>query len=674
MWNPNRRAIAAVLFALMLVVVPASAVATSPPARPDAVPHESTTTPAQIAVNNSTDADPADTVYVTEDGDAVLAYHEDSNASAQMELGMNMSKGLMHVLLTDDLESAMTGQASAAIDPTKFVANGSMTAPKPDSLQSLDLDFQSTQTSSESSSSFTLDAVVEPQEGMATQAGTVSTSGEMRSTASSLDFSGDVTVTGASSTIAAMGEMEHDVTITETETGYRVDVSQDYPVSYYSRQQWDTKQNATQTLQLQYGLVAQQLGGESEVTVDAYEFNQTSENTYQLDIEYAIEYRNVHEAVTQQLTQTLAEAENLTLSEAEARDVSERIQELEVERLHGDVSASGDEANAAWDLQLENFDTVALALVDVAGATTEETNAMQLDRIRKQLEASEEAGVVTEATWQGQLEQRDDGSMTVSFESQSQTENWAAYVEALEDRGINMTTSEFSLTATTTDGEVQAELAIAMEDERLLKRMFSSGTTGGDAPEGASSAMRAFRQADFERAKMDLSAENGKLRLEAGARFANASAFASVMEDAYDAKVQSIVSRPDGDTQITYVRVEGLVGQDATKSEVRSLAIADEDTTVKLSDEWDRQFPPMDVTTAAEYLGYDPSNFVSDGDGDSSGESGDSSSTTDATPTTTDDDGSGNDGSSGSMPGFGPAAALVALLAGVILLTRRRVE
>ncbi|HKL30302.1 MAG TPA: hypothetical protein VJ898_13670, partial [Natrialbaceae archaeon] len=160
MSNSNRRPIAAILVALMLVVVPASAAATTAPDRPDAIPGESTTFN-QVSVNNSTDLDPADTVYVTEDGNAILEYREETNESTTVELGMNMSRGLMHMLITDDLESDVTGTATAALGPEEFLANGSMTAPKPEELSSLDASAEVTRTSETATSSFTLDAVVE---------------------------------------------------------------------------------------------------------------------------------------------------------------------------------------------------------------------------------------------------------------------------------------------------------------------------------------------------------------------------------------------------------------------------------------------------------------------------------------------------------------------------------
>ena len=676
MWNSNGRPIAVVLVALMLVVVPASAAATTSQttATSDASLEEPTVNFNQASANNSTDVDPADTVYVTENGDAILVYREESNETTRLELGMDMSEGLMHMLVTDELDSEVTGTAQAAIGQSEFLANGSMTAPKPEELRSLDANAEVTRTSSEATSSVTLDAVVESED-TTMQAGTISTEGQLRSTASSFDFSGSAAVSGTSSA-GAMGPMEHSVSITETETGYTVDVAQDYQVGHYARQQWDTRENATRTLEMQYGLIAEQLGGESEVTIDAYEFTETGENTYRLDIEYTIEYRNVHEAVTQQLTQTLAEAENLTLSEAEARDISERLQELEIERVSGSVTVEEQQMTADWDVQFENFDTVALALLDLAESVESaeempESTQEQLDRVRTQLEAAQESGLVQTASWQGELEAGSDGTATVSFQARSEAENWAEYVSALEERGIDTTSYRLRLSATTTDGEVTADLEVTMEDEDLLGQLFSPAATGSDAPDELSEAARAFRQADFERAKMDVSAEDGQLRVEAGAKFANASAFGDLMEETYGHTVQSVVSRPDDGSQVTYVRVEGLVDGSATKSDVRSLDVANESTTIRLPGEWDREFPAMDSTSAAEFLGVEPP--------EESGSSGNGSADdpNDAeTATTADDsgDGGGSGSASSGMPGFGLGVAFVALLAGLAVVSRRRTE
>ncbi|MEF8757018.1 MAG: PGF-CTERM sorting domain-containing protein [Halobacteriales archaeon] len=677
MWNSNGRSIAVVLVALMLVVVPASAAATTAPtaATQNAAPQEPSVNFNQASVNNSTDVDPADTVYVTENGDAVLVYREETNETTRLELGMDMSEGLMHMLVTDELDSEVTGTAQAALGQSEFLANGSMTAPKPEELQSLDASAEITRTSSEATSSLTLDAVVESEDSTTAQAGTVSTEGQLRSTASSFDFSGSAAVSGTSA--GAMGPMEHSVSITETETGYTVDVAQDYEVSYYARQQWDTRENATRTLEMQYGLIAEQLGGESEVTIDAYDFTESGENTYRLDIEYTVEYRDVHEAVTQQLTQSLAEAENLTLSQSEARDISERLQELEVERVSASVGVEDQRMSADWDVQFENFDTVALALLDLAESAEElpsETQE-QFDRARSQLEAAQEAGLVQTASWQGKLQAGSDGTATVSFQAESGAENWAEYVSALEERGIDTTSYQLRLSATTTDGEVTADFEVTMEDEDLLTQLFTTGTAGSDAPDELSEAARTFRQADFERAKMDVSAEGGQLRIEAGAKFANASAFTDLMQETYGHTVHSVVSQPEDGSQVTYVRVEGLVDDSATESDIRSLDVANESTTIKLPGEWDREFPAMDSTSAAEFLGVEPpEGSDSFGEDESSSNGDEDGNSTEATTTTgSDGAGSGGSGSSG-MPGFGLGVALVALLAGLALVSRRRTE
>lgn len=675
--NSRRRTIGTIIVALMLVVVPASAAATAP-AHSNGAHDGQTLNFNQQAVNNTTDVDPADTIYVTEDGDGVLVYDEENNESTQVELGMNMGEGLMHMLVTDELESEVTGTATAALGTEELVADGSMTAPKPDELQSLDASADVTRTSSEATSSFALDAIVEAEDST-TQTGTISTNGQLRSTTSSFDFSGSATVSDVPS-VAAMGPMDHNVEITETDTGYTVDVSQDYQVSYYARQQWDTEENATRTLETQYGLLAAQLGGESEVTIDAHEFSETGENTYRLDIEYTIEYRNVHEAVTQQLTQGLADAENFSLTETEAREISERLQELEFERVSGAVSIGDESMNAKWDVQLENFDTVALALIDLAESAEEmpESTQEQIDRARKQLEASKEAGVVQTASWEGELTAQEDGTVSVSLVSESESENWAEYVSALEDRGIETTTYELRMSASTTDGEVTADLEVTMSNEDLLAQMFAPGTTGSDAPDELTDAVETFREADFERAKMDVSAQEGEVRVEAGAKFANASTFADMMAETYDYSVRSVVSQPEDGSQTTYVRVEGLTGDDPTESDVRSMEVADEDTEIKLPGEWDREFPSMDMTSAAEFLGVEPPEDSESSDSDSSDsdssddDSTDSSSTTE-TETTETTAGSDGDGSSG-MPGFGLGVGLVALLASLALISRRRSE
>jgi len=621
------------------------------------------TAPDDGTLNSTQEGDsvePADEVYVDGDGDAVLVYRDDADSeTASGHFGADLSEGLFHIFINDTVDESMendfAGNASFVLGPESMNASGAFSMAQPESVEDMTFDASATQTREESSASMTLDAtLVDDSTTGATTTGSVSTEGSMTSTASMFRTQGTATVTPDSDqAIPSSSRMSQSFSLSETDGGYTLTAAQEYTVGTYTEAGWNSRENATRTLEAQFNAVASQLDGSADVSVDAYSYDETENR---LDIEYTVEFTGVDEAVSEQLAASLSESRELDLSESEASDLADRIQSVELTELSGSVDVQEDGATASWNVRIDDYDEAATATLDILEASEMETEAMDVETARSRLEAQQAAELEQTVTWEGEVDIPDPETVTMQFEMESSTENWAAYVTELEDRGVEWQgDTTFEASAETRNGELVASGSATFSQEGLIDNAIDSALQNTESSTGpgpqAQSFLRSFQQSEFETARMDASVGDGEVTFEAGASFENVSAFRDVMAEQYgdDVTVASAVGRYEGDETVTYVRMPGAVGSDASESDVRELSMVDDDTEVNMPDDWnpdERSFPEMDTEEARNYLG-----IQTDDGGD--------------------DDGGDDDESSSSLPGFGPVVALVALAA-VALVARRR--
>jgi PGF-CTERM protein len=641
----------AVLLVAILVVTPAGAGAAL--ATQTGETGASAPQPADLdAPENESDVEPADTIYVTEDGDAILEYTEESaSTSTTTQAGLNVSENLLHLLVVNETDTEGTGSLTAQLTRSRFATNGSFAFQKPDTLETMSFEATAAQTDEQSTASMSLDATFTPENVSASGDVSVTTEGQARVSADTYSYSGTVTATGEAAT--ATSQQDASVTLEETADGYRLQVDRTRTVYRWAKASWDTKANATESLRSQYGSLASGLDGESAVTLESYSFSEVEDGYYEVDLAYTVEYSGIQAAVTDRLTQSLAESENLTLSESEARTISERVQQVDIDRIHVAATTEGDTAELAWDVQIENYDELTYAILDVAESAKEldEDMQAQLDEARAKLEAREEAGLVRTVSWSGELA-GDGETVSASFEMTSATENWEAYVAALDERGIDRSEVTYSITANTEGDQIVAEGELTVQDEQLVEQLTSSSLDSAEGDSEGMETVRAFQDAGFENAKVDVSMADGEVSFRAAAQFDDIAAFREVVDETYGGQVESIATRGGDGSSTTYVRVQGLAGENPSKEEIRSMAVADEDTTIKLPGEWDRTFPAMDVESVESFLGIEQKE---------PDETGNQTATT-ATTGSSD---------SGGLPGFGVPAALLALL-GAAFVARRR--
>ncbi|MFD1647338.1 PGF-CTERM sorting domain-containing protein [Haloarchaeobius litoreus] len=596
------------------------------------------------------DLESADEIYVEDDGDAVLVYRDDTSGSGTGHYGADLSEGLFHVFLNDTMDEApednVSGDASFELTPESMTGDGSFAMDTPDSIEDLSFDASAEQTRENAQGSVSFDGTFTSESGTAStgtsMVESLSTEGSMTTTGST--FSTDGSVSATFSEDPGVDEMQFAFTLEEREDSYVLSGEQDYVVGSYSADSWNTRESARRSLESQFGLVARQLDGDVSVTVESHSFDS---DTNRVDMAYTVEFTGVDEAVSEQLTTSLASSQQMNLSESEAEELAERIQSVELTELSASVDVTSEEASASWSVQIDDYDEASLAMLDIMAASEMSSEQLNLEESRARIEAQSAADLQRTYTWSGSVSSPDGNTAEVEFSADYGTENWATYVEELESRGVEWSGStEFSASARTENGELTAEMSATFAQEELVSGAIDSmlQSSEGTGSDQSRAMLEAFQQSEFETAKMDVSMEDRTVTFEAGASFDNVSAFRDVLEEEYgdDINVASAYGEMDDGESVSYVRLSGAVSGDASESDVRELAVVGDETEVFMPGDWDpdeREFPEMDTQEARNYLNVD-------------------------------DDGGGL---LGGMPGFGPAVALVALVA-LALFGRRRAE
>lgn len=661
------RRLGGVLIAALLILASASA---GVAAAPTASASNGSTGPV-AATDAAEENDTAETAYVTEDGDVVLVYEEASdNPKTTGKLGMDMSTGLVHLLFEEPVEGEeeVTGEATFELTPDGVSGDGNFVVSKPDSIESLSVDVTGEQTDQNAAVDATFSAAI--ASGSSTYS-SMETEGSVTITGDRFTSSGSYSQTYDSSSGASQSVDTHRrISISETANGYTLTDDRREVVTDWTKERWDSRANATATLEKQFKATAEQLGGSATVTVNSYSFEEAPEDgRYILNIDYRVELTGVKDGINTQLTNMLAQDRNLDLSQAEAQEIATRIQKVQIDDVSFSTATSGATTTTEWSVDIGNYDEAALAMLDAAetvDAEDVEITEAQIERARTTIEAQQAADLTQKVTWQGQMSSSS-GTQQISGEVHYSTQNWGAYVSELESRGIENGEVTFSFSAQSSGDEIDTEMSVSLEKEDLLEDATSQLMNSADADQETKDFLQAFRNSEFEKAKMQLRFEGDKAVIEAGASFQNLSAMRAAFDESYPGSesdqftLGGVIVEDTGETQSTYVRVENVGDGSPTESDVRNLEGVGDDTEIKMPGEWDRDFPTMESEDARDFLGVEtptPTPTETPEEPSSPDDEGDDA-----------DDGDG--GNSSLTPGFGFGAAVVAALAGAVLLARR---
>lgn len=598
----------------------------------------------------------ADEIYLGENGSAVLQYDDKSDVG-RLEMGMDVSEGLVHMLVVDsnenpdeDLQSA---NFSAVLDQQGLSGSGSMVMTQPEDLEDLQVDVSGEVSEETNEFEATASGTFDSEADSTT---TVSTSGHVTATADRLETSGDLSVEMSDAESAAE-DMYLDASLRETNDGYEVTVTQEQTVSEPSR--WETKKQAKRTLQRQYGIYAAMLGGTSDVEITNYNFESQADGQARLELGFTVEYTGIDSGIEEQLTDQLANDPTADLSRSEARAIATSVTELDIEALEFTMDVSDTTANVEWNVALANYDELTFAMFDLAEATAPDgTLDQNLEDARTALEAQQTANLETKLDWDVSAEQSSDET-TFDASLTSDTENWGDYIDELESQGIEPPNDvSFDLSAETDGEQLSMDGSFELEAKDLasqaVKSWAQSAQTAPTSPTASSETDRfvsALADSELEVARIEGGIGNGKVRVEAGARFKNLSAITDTVSESM--AISGVATEQNGETSSMYVYVDDMGEIDtasATKADLEHLGVVDSDTTVHAAGEWDDDLPKINTEEMNAFL-ESQSDEGAEGNG-------------------TDDK---EDDGSDSIPGFGMGiglASIAGLLTALVLRQR----
>ena len=457
-------------------------------------------------------------------------------------------------------------------------------------------------------------------------------------------------------------------------------------------EQWGTRERAAETLREEYATVAENTSGTAEVTLESYSFeNVTVESGFGstteeslLDIEYTVEYTGVTDGLADAIVE-----EDPGVSQETAEETAQAISEVNINSLRFATVSEGGSTESNWTVDVENYNDAALAYFRLSSEMTpgagmgpgggpgmgpgmgpgagaapgsnfsEDFFEDMIQRSEQQMEAAEAADFVTTLEWSGSIESEgssgtgagpgpgtggSEPTASVDAEMTRTTENWESYVSELQSRDLpTPVDTTFDLQVSSADGGLEGDMSWEASGESL----YQGYSETMDMYEGMLEAsedvdadvLTDLANSGFSIAKMDASLDDeGGWSLEAGASFENGTALASAIESTEGIRITQVVGEQEDSGVNTYVKTEGFV-EETTEDAVRSRDQVDDETTVNMPGDWDREFPEMDTQSAADYLGVEL------------------------------------DGEEGSpLPGFGFIVALVALtvVAVVVAVGRRR--
>lgn len=590
------------------------------------------------------DTRPADVIYVADDGDAVLAYRDSvPDATTTARTGLTVGQRLLGLLLVDEagVPSDVAG-VDATLSPGEVAGAEALSGAAPEDLRSLSFRSAARQTDRRSSGQLSLTAAVATPDA---DPGTVTTSGRAEIGPESYVYAGRVVVAGAD-----VDEDDAAVALTETDAGYRLRVERTRTVAP-DDPDWGSRADAADTLAARYGAVAARFDGERSVTVERYE-RTAAGDAVRVDLAYTVRFRGVEPALSERLARELAADRDLELSDAEARSVGERVAATEVERVAATVTAGDGRVAVDWTVRLGGYAALPDAVLAIAASQDDLGDGARsaLASYRERLDARRAADLSRTVDWNGTLSVAD-GTTSVSLTVESGADGWAAYVEELAERGRAPPSFAYDVAARTVDGRVVAEANVTLQGDDLVDRLRGAGLAGLDNAGRAGTLVDALRQAGFDRARMDVTVDGDRVSASGGARIRNLSALAPLLEVGVAGQFRDVAARAATDERVSYVRVPGLVGPDATRADVRALSVADDDTVIRMPGEWDREFPRMPIRSPAAVL-----------------EERTRPAPTAGTAASDEDPSSG-----GGLPGFGVGLALAGLAAlAALALWRRR--
>ncbi len=565
-------------------------------------------------------AQPADRLYLGEDGEAVVVYEQPSGNVQSISGGLDVSEGVASVnaelneSVSDDLEVA----AEIGPDSLDVTASGSgMTDGEGSGTLSLLL--EAVYGPDAFGAKFDLDAVV-PEQGDTQSA---ATNGEIALSADQLTLEASVEgEAGAQSMGTIPGEFDRfSLTVEEESDGYSATGSAATAVPEIQYEQYRTPEAVEGLIRGFFGVATS--GSPVTATVDVTDHS-FDEETGEVSFAYAVELNGVEEALATALAAETDEAvDSETLREALA---AATLTEFDI-----DVSSEDDRVALDTRLDVRDYEELTLALAEAG----EDGDSARGD-LEDQFDAIAAADYEQRVTWDVSVG-AEDGGQGVNVNTAIETDNWGAYVDEL-DREID-TSVDAAAEFVAEDGLIEGQADLSVERDDWVRELFGLGDAASMTDEGPFEGLSAAGLEDGA-VRIVGDSDSDTVTAEAAVEFESLESLAEDGPFGEDLAVEQVAFERENPI-LTYVYLDGE-DQGTTREALENAGVVGPETTIVELGEWDRdELPSYDSGQGTELLATEVDR----------------------------DAGSVGDDSSG--PGFGVAAALIAVLVAALVAARR---
>lgn len=621
------------------------------------------------------DGEIADEIYVDEEGNAVLVFEDESTDDSTGELGVDMAQGLVYALITDDIEDDVSAAFDLWMDPSSVESAGEFAVDRPDELTAFDLEVATVQTDQENWMDASLHAEADlGNHPMVDTVDYASFDGTLESSVDRLESEGSYAAEWGFPTDTPAEAMA--IGVAGTQGDYALSVEEVRWLAPTDVPQWETEEDAKAQLEAEFVAIAEELGGEADVTIHHHDVYQDEHDRTMLELAFDVSYTDI-DGAADVIAEELAADPELDLTHAEAQIIAEAVFDVDVQGIGLSVQEDGHGMQGAWEIDLQNLAPLSHGMIDLAEATSDaEFDELGLfEQTREQLEAQEAADVVHTAEWSAELTKPQPGVLSLTADAETEATNWAAYVAELEDRGIG-TSGEMTAEAhgDLVGDEIVLEFAVEFSHDDMLEEAMLAIQDGLEDDPSVTDQELAFWEglagADLQIAGIDVDASDGTMTITAAASYDDMSAFQGMMaEEFHDLSVVHVYG-DIGDDRL-YVYAHDVFDPGVTESEVRDHPAVDDDTAVHLEHDL-TQLPVMDVHAAGDFLGIGVDDVhLGVADYDDEDDHDDSDPADDTSTDDVDDERVPDDADDDFIPGFGVVAAALALLGSLAILRRR---
>ncbi|ELY90860.1 hypothetical protein C484_11571 [Natrialba taiwanensis DSM 12281] len=605
------------------------------PQLPDDIPTYDT--PAEAGARHGS----ADDIYLTADGGAILVY-EDSLNDTQSPVRRSVTAATALTELTTELAGQDRETAGTEIPVTPAqLADGEqvLDQPTPGSTLDLDVSGESSRDTNEFEAALSATGPTEHMEERLSG----STNGEIRLTPDAITTTGTATSTSSTTGTGTGTPRYLSVSVAESESTdgeYKMHIERRTRVNSSAVSRWQTRANASDTLETEFGSIAAKFGGESSVELEQYalvaeetasntttDSNRTDDSTaaqsdYELDLEFTVTYTGLNEGIERALSTTLTGSDGATTEGIQQsapeneRVLTTALAELEIETAEFTQETTSIQTDRGmeqttrtdWTVELANYERALRAIIEperlerassnpngTANATDTETN------LQARLNAQREADLQTVLKWNAEGETTPNQAHDTSTRGQSDrrysvtatvtvaTENWTDYVDERTARGLDSRAdTAFDLEITTDRSAVDLEGEFELPRETVanrtadyLAKSVQFDPLGGSDGAAFVSALDEWNL-DLTRTNVELDGET--IRVHGGATFEDLGALLDQLVP---------TTKQDDGVGKTYVAVDDLgdaAAENADALDTEALAdlpIVDEQTDVYEVGSWD---------------------------------------------------------------------------------------